>query len=141
MSENRWQPLRNGTFIVFGAGGATRNFLARTGSRPSVIVDNDYSKWGTTIEGISVQNPEAVRWDTITSVLIISVGYSEIREQLIRLGISPKAISTPPKAFFRSGALDSLECRVEAARVINELNQHNLPDPVVCIYGTALGIV
>ena len=85
---------------IFGAGHVGRDFLPRIKQKFSVIafLDNDKSKWGSSIDGIPVCAPESVlEIDGADFDLIIVAslaGINDIKNQLSELGVDSSKIST-----------------------------------------------
>lgn len=77
--------------IVFGAGHMTEHYLQNEGKkyRPIFLVDNDKRKWGSKLNGIEIKAPaELKKMDFEHSqVIICSIYYKEIEQQLIEMGI------------------------------------------------------
>ena len=57
--------------------------------QPEFIQDNDKIKWGTSVLGIPVKNPEEILSvpDKERNVIICNMHYDEIGQQLRRMGI------------------------------------------------------
>ena len=77
--------------ILFGSGLMFYNYMASFGEiyPPEFIVDNDKNKWGTSVLGIPVKNPEEILSvpDKERNVIICNMHYDEIGQQLRRMGI------------------------------------------------------
>jgi lipopolysaccharide cholinephosphotransferase len=77
--------------VVFGAGNMLEYYLDHEGKNypPEFAVDNDEKKWGTTVKGIPVRNPQSILdipKDNLR-LLICSIYYREIAKQLREMGI------------------------------------------------------
>jgi len=92
--------------IIFGAGGTAKKVLAALSDSIELIgyVDNDSSKWGTTVDGIFVYNPEILQFLFFEQVAIaVLKGVGTVRSQLISIGIPENMIIVPvtnPAVFF-----------------------------------------
>lgn len=81
----------NKKIILFGAGNFTKRFLAQFQKEYQIaaIVDNNCSRWGNELEGITIQSPEFI--NSIPQgelrVIICVKGYAGIVRQLQQMGI------------------------------------------------------
>ena len=85
---------KNNTLILFGAstlGFSYLQYLYAAGYDQIVFTDNDHSKWNTVFEGCEVISPSDIEkyycTDTSSRIIITSVYFVEILEQLLREGI------------------------------------------------------
>ncbi len=80
--------------IVFGTGEGGKyldQLLTRIGVEPIFFVDNNSEKWGTHFEGKTIENPMKLLEMSQSQIyiLIASVYYREIHEQLTGMGFEP----------------------------------------------------
>lgn len=87
---------RNDKIVIFGAStGAIKvaKSIRDIGLNIEFFVDNDRSKQGSTIDGISVKNPSALLDNSSSyKIIIASIYHDEIKNQLLHLGIEPDNI-------------------------------------------------
>jgi len=78
--------------ILFGAGRMASNYLYVWGDKykPSFLVDNNESKWGSTHRGFEIKSPEAILDvpEENRLVLICNAHHEEIGLQLRKMGVS-----------------------------------------------------
>ncbi len=82
--------------VLFGAGEAGRNILARNFKNEEVLYfcDNDQNKWNTEILGYKVVGTEQLIKDKDKIVILISLGNeAEVRKQLEELGLKDVTFS------------------------------------------------
>jgi hypothetical protein len=127
--------------VLFGAGTACVYFMRNTGIMPEIIVDNDSRKRGTRMGGICIVSPDSVSWERVKRVVIVSEGLADILEQLNSLGVRRELIEVPPKALCGGDGLSDFAVRQKMLDLLGTLSALPLTQPVVCIYGTALGII
>lgn len=75
--------------IIFGTGGAAKQLVgSQQGTPIDYYVDNDKSKWGTSINDCSIKSPEMLLVEPKDKIAIIvaSTFYKEISEQLSDMG-------------------------------------------------------
>ncbi len=85
-----WQqhdPMLFQDICFFGASSMGKDALAAFKGRvePQFFVDNDPSKWGNEIEGISIYSPEKLQQNPPAQILITSIYHTEIRQQIMDL--------------------------------------------------------
>ena len=82
--------------IVFGTGSGGRNILfnlLNQGIEVAYLCDNDKSKWGTSLLGLPVKNPEVLRQDKEkVNVIIASAWHQEIYDQLKLFGFEDEQL-------------------------------------------------
>lgn len=84
--------------IIFGAGASGRMLYDEASRRGNVIAfaDNDPNKWGQTICGIPIYEPQkcllSMEYDTV--IVAAFCGLNEIRQQCLELGIPAEKIIT-----------------------------------------------
>jgi hypothetical protein len=131
-------------FIYFGAGGGGVAYTKHSGRLPDFFIDNDSSKWGQELLGVSVYAPsillsfseEKVR--SITKIVITSGYYRSILPQLKEMGMPAEKIEIPPKSWLGSHPFTNLSNRIEVTRFLSDLQ--SLPEvAIVAVGGTALG--
>lgn len=89
--------------FLFGAGKFAKNFLDTYGNDYDVcaILDNQESKWGTTVKGIAVYAPEFL--DRFSHgeywVLICVKEFAPIAKQLENMGVSEYGVFTPSRIY------------------------------------------
>jgi prephenate dehydrogenase len=87
--------------IVFGAGLMFEDYMKKNGDKhpPEFIVDNDKAKWGTKRQGITIKNPDDILKipEEKRRVIICSVYYKQIEEQLKKMGITDYRIYVQEK--------------------------------------------
>ncbi|PQP84598.1 hypothetical protein C0Q44_08590 [Paenibacillus sp. PCH8] len=94
-SDNLKDVTDSKNVVIFGAGQMLQYYLERTeNKRPKYILDNDPMKWGMSIQDIDVKSPQYLldENDKETIVLICSIHYRSIVEQLKNMKISEYAI-------------------------------------------------
>lgn len=76
------------TVVGWGTGAAFRNTHRHLGRDLAFVVDRDAAKWGTTVEGVAVRGPEALRaLDPATSAVVVFSCYvDEIRAAALAEG-------------------------------------------------------
>lgn len=80
-------------FVLFGAGNLGRRTLEclrRTGITPLCFIDNDSSKWGKTLDGISIMSPlEGIKHYNDRAVFIVTIwrgeGVERMRDRIAQL--------------------------------------------------------
>lgn len=89
--------------IVFGAGLMFEDYMKKNSKKytPAFIVDNDKGKWGTKRQNINIKNPKEILNipEEKRRVIICSVYYREIEEQLKQMGIKDYKIYVQEKGF------------------------------------------
>ena len=77
--------------IIFGAGQMLMHYLNHTDKkyRPSFVVDNNENKWGTTVEGFEIWDPNCIldMAKDERHIIICSIYYKAIEKQLVDMGI------------------------------------------------------
>lgn len=77
--------------VFFGAGETGKlglYYAERSGMKVDLIVDNNSKRWGNSLSGISILNPDILLNNQEKYTVIITVGYEffdEIREQLVQM--------------------------------------------------------
>lgn len=113
-SESEYQRLFTDIFqnaasrelILFGSGNFARKFLGMYGKEypVSVIVDNNESRWGQTLEGVRIVPPEI--FGTLEpgayKVLICIKNYLSVIRQLEELGVRDYSVFDPGRAYVRN---------------------------------------
>ena len=82
--------------IIFGVGNKGRMLLRllENGEKDSGVhcfIDSDSEKWGSSIEGCAVREPEYLRTLPVHSFIVhvtVGTGYHEVREKLISFGLT-----------------------------------------------------
>lgn len=78
-------------FIIFGSGQMFDHYMQNYGEKfkPIFIVDNNEKKWDTSKFGIIIKAPEEILKQDLSSlrIVICSIYYKEIGQQLINMGI------------------------------------------------------
>ncbi len=86
--ENRLKMYKS--IVLFGAGNMCWNYMRCYGEKypPLFICDNDKRLWGTSVNGLEVKPPEALRGiSDECGVFICNIYYQEIEMQLKNMGI------------------------------------------------------
>ncbi len=130
--------------LLFGAGTGSQIWLERNAQphQKYVILDNDETLWGTQRYGIEIRPPVATKELSYSRILVLLSHVTEVRNQLLSLGVPITAIIIPPKPAFRPQPFLSVTSRRNA---LVELRQ-TLHDgfswgaDVVVEQGTALGL-
>lgn len=76
--------------VLFGAGNMCRNYMLMYGDEypPLFTCDNNSSRWGETIDGLVIKNPEELKsLDEDVAVYICNMYWDEIESQLKAMGI------------------------------------------------------
>lgn len=99
--------------IVFGAGGLFRVFLPFIKSRYQLaaISDNDTTRHGQFVDGVRIVSPSDIICLDFELVIVVSMYFEEIKENLISLGINNNAIVN---------IYDDLLIRESVANYLNE---------------------
>jgi len=97
--------LEDKKLVVFGSGLWAQRFMdGFSNEHPvSLVVDNQQSRWGTDLRGISIVNPEELRqWKPGSfKVLICIKGYQSVVRQLKDMGIDDYSIFDPQRSYPR----------------------------------------
>jgi len=100
---NIFDDIYDKTLVIFGAGLMFEDYMKKHGSkyRPEFLVDNDKAKWGTQKHGITVRNPDALLElpKEKRHVIICSVYYKEIEQQLKKMGIDDYKVYIQEKSW------------------------------------------
>ncbi len=128
--------------VYFGAAGAGLAYCHHTNTQPDLFVDNDQSKWGTSINGVKVESPEILTALDLERLVITSGYIKDILPQILNLGVAKDLIEIPPRSLFGLHPFEIEENRVLAANKLFEIMSH-LDDKwsVVTVGGVALGFV
>ena len=80
--------------IIFGTGKMYQKAKPelRKDIEITAFTDNDPSKWGKGIEGISVVSPQKIHTLTYDFIFLLSTYYREMRKQLLEAGIPAEKI-------------------------------------------------
>lgn len=81
--------------LIFGTGNGRKvieEFIDINKCKIIAYIDNDSSKIGKNINGLSIISPENIKSFSYDYIIIASTYYNEIAEQLIRNGIDSKKI-------------------------------------------------
>lgn len=86
--------MRKDKVILFGAGLIGRQVFPKLGNHVHVLAfsDNDTNKQGGFISGIPVISPDNIKDFDFDAVLISSTSITDIRDQLLELGINKEKI-------------------------------------------------
>ncbi len=86
--ENPFEENENRKFYLFGAGYQGQHFMRRFAGRyvPDKIIDNAQSKWGTMLNGISIDGISAIKEGDC--IIIAGDRFAEIAKQLRETGIN-----------------------------------------------------
>ena len=80
----------NKSIVLFGAGNMCRNYLKLYGEeyRPLFTCDNNKALWGTTVCGLEVKTPEALRdLPEDVPIIICNIYYRQIEEQIRNMNL------------------------------------------------------
>ncbi len=111
--------------IMFGTGTTGRELYSHICEKDEVIAfaDNDKTKWGTTLFGITIYKPEVCLLEMEYDTVIISAfgGFDEIVRQCIELGIPREKIDLSHFAASRKSRIIFLK---DMAALLNEYEQN-----------------
>lgn len=104
--------------VLFGAGNMCRNYMKNYGEAypPLFTCDNNRALWGQRFEGLEIKNPEELKkLPQDTAIFICNMYYSEIKEQLIEMGIQNpiEFFSDEYMPTFYSDRLDAVNRTIE----------------------------
>jgi hypothetical protein len=92
--------VRRLALYIWGAGAAgqdVRSWLAECGGCPAGFIDSSSAKIGTSIDGVTIFSPDALRLqDSATRVIVASIYAPEILAQLDRMGMSRDRVTVWP---------------------------------------------
>lgn len=126
--------------VYFGAAGAGHAYCHHSGKVPDIFVDNDSSKWGTSINGVEVMSPEVLTSIPLQQITITSGYCKDILPQILSLGVDRDKIHIPPKSLLVLHLFAQEINRIQAATKLHEI-MVALSDRwnIVSVGGTALG--
>lgn len=126
--------------VYFGAAGAALAYCQHSKTLPDFFVDNDSSKWGTSIKGVEILSPEVLTSTSLQQIVITSGYIKDIYSQVLSLGVDKDLIRIPPKALLGVHPFTDEESRIQAAAKLHNI-MTSLSDrwSVVSVGGTALG--
>ena len=82
----------NKKIYLFGAGEIFKEYVKLYGKQtePVAVFDNDESKWGSSVMGVRIINPEEIKSLNLKDIKIIitSIYFKEIEQQLINYGVN-----------------------------------------------------
>ncbi len=136
--------------LVFGTGGAAEKLMENGADIYDIIgfADNNPKKQGTLFHDRRVYAPSEIRGLPFEQIIVASMWFNDIREQLIeQYGIPAEVIRSIPKVFSSAGKryrpFEDDETRAYAARVLRHvctfLEERDIPCYVD--HGTLLGLV
>ena len=128
------------SLVYFGAGGCGPAYCHHSGKMPDIFVDNDSSKWGTSINGVEIMPPAVLTSIPLHRITITSSYLKHIYPQILSLGVYQDMIHVPPKSFLGFHLFDREINRLQAAIKLHEI-MATLSDRwnLVAVGGTALG--
>lgn len=115
--------------IVFGAGGLFRVFLPFIKSRYQLaaISDNDTTRHGQFVDGVRIVSPSDIICLDFELVIVASMYFEEIKENLISLGINNNAIvNIYDDLLIREGVANYLNEHDEFIIAINKISSLSL---------------
>jgi hypothetical protein len=126
--------------VYFGAAGSGLAYCQHSGVVPDIFVDNDSSKWGSSINGAEVLSPNVLTTISLESITITSGYIKDILPQILSLGVDRDIIHIPPKSLLGFHPFNLELNRIQAANKLHEI-MFTLSDRwnVVAVGGTALG--
>ncbi|PIC94704.1 hypothetical protein CSV69_15455 [Sporosarcina sp. P26b] len=133
--------------IVFGASEGGKNYYEKqTDYKILAFIDNDKNKHGNLIGSILIVSPENMKKYDYDYIIIASVFYKEIKNQLLnKFKISPKKVKVAPKRLLKVSDRpfednDTLEfARETLLRLIKLFSQNKIK--YFADFGTLLGVV
>jgi hypothetical protein len=132
------------TVLLFGAGTGSQIWLERNArsNEKYLILDNDSTLWGTTRHGIKICKPSLLKILEYRAVLVLLSHVTDVRNQLLALGVPTAAIIFPPKPDFRPQPFLSAESRQKALSELRGilLKAMSCGANLVVEQGTALGL-
>lgn len=126
--------------VYFGAAGAGLAYCEHSKILPDFFVDNDPSKWGTSIKGVEIVSPEILISTSLQEIVITSGYIKDIYSQVLSLGVDKSCIRIPPKALLGIHPFIEEESRIQAASKLHDIMALFSDSwSVVAVGGTALG--
>ena len=126
--------------VYFGAAGAGLAYCEHSKILPDFFVDNDPSKWGTSIKGVEIKSPEVLTSTPLKRIVVTSGYITDIYAQIMSFGIAKDIIQIPPKASMGLHPFTEIENRIQAASKLHDIMALFSDSwSVVAVGGTALG--
>lgn len=132
--------------IIFGASEAGRNYIKNQSDFSILaIADNDLNKIGKDFEGLKVINPSEILNHQVDKIVITSMYFNPIKNQLIELGIDELKILAPPKRLLKSNTYPFNDKATSefSHNLIHQFTEtlDNLGIKCILDFGTLLGVV
>lgn len=96
--NERMEAIKVKRLLVFGCGEMGKRvykYVSKTRNRVLCYIDNDPQKWGRGIYGKKIISPDQIAELEYEYILIASVYWKEMRQQLLELGVDVKKIRCP----------------------------------------------
>ena len=131
--------MSNGLIFYFGAAGAGEAYCEHSGELPDYFIDNDKNKWGGSLLGKKILEPDFLKKANVKKVVITSGYLKSIFPQLLQIGVPESKIVIPRKSWLGKHPFKTLKARVESARILSDFMNYNENFYITAVGGTALG--
>lgn len=131
--------------ILFGASRGGGNFIKNCGDFYDIIAiaDNDRNKHGNKINNIEIIDPNTIKSYSFDKVIITSMYFKGITQQLLDLGVPQEAIDYAPKNSLKitQFPFSNKEILTKAENLIRLLSNILKDEKYYYTFGTSLGMV
>lgn len=130
--------------ILFGAGSSAKHYIRNHLAKVNIFccLDNDNRLWGSYIEGVLVSDPKCILEYEFDEVMITTQWSSQVRIQLIELGVPSSKIVVPDRRLLSPPQFNSQERQrigLDVVKTLVKVFRENKLELVVDM-GTLLGL-
>lgn len=102
--------MSEGLTIFFGVGNIAEKTLRKTNIVPDFFVDNNPSRWDTKWLNFNIYNPESLKAQNISQIIICTTSYSDVFSQLETMGLSDiSKVSPVLSSIVAANQIDSIQ--------------------------------